>query len=107
MGPENVYGAPAEQEADLEPYQVMDLLELSHDLGAQVQQLEEAVRGQGSIGIATGLVMAQHHVEADDAFAILRRASQDSNRELGDIAEDVISSGRQLLEPVREGQPAL
>jgi AmiR/NasT family two-component response regulator len=89
---------PAEQEADLEPCQVMDLLELNHELGAQVQQLEAAVRSHRRIGIATGLVMAQHHVEVDDAFGVLRRASQDSNRRLRDIAEDVISAGR--LPPV-------
>jgi len=85
----------------------MDLLELNHELGAQVQQLEEAVRSHGRIGIATGLIMAQLQVDADDAFAILVRVSQDSNRKLRVIAEDVISSGRLTLMPVRRRREGL
>jgi AmiR/NasT family two-component response regulator len=101
MHTEDLSRAPAEAADDLEPSQVMDLHELNHELGAGVQRLEMAVHSQGRIGIATGLVMAQHRIEADAALAVLRRASQESNRKLRDLAEDVISSGRLLLVPVR------
>ena len=107
VGPTSVEREPSEQDPDLEPCQVMDLLELNHELGAQVQQLEEAVRSHGRIGIATGLIMAQLQVDADDAFAILVRVSQDSNRKLRVIAEDVISSGRLTLMPVRRRREGL
>ena len=87
----------------------MDLIELNHDLGSQIHQLEEAVHSNGRIGIAMGLLMAQYDTDADDAFATLKRASQDSNRRLRDTAEDVIASRRlpltrALRRPARAGE---
>lgn len=80
--------------ADHEPSQLMDLIELNHDLGARIHQLEEAVHSRDRIGIAAGLLMARDDTTAEDAFAALRRASQDSGRQLRDVAEDIISTWR-------------
>ena len=40
-----------------------------------------------------GVVMAQSRVTRDEAFNLLRIASQTSNRKLADIARDVIETG--------------
>jgi AmiR/NasT family two-component response regulator len=40
--------------------------------------------------MAVGIVMRDQNVDEDQAFAYLRRTSQDSNRKLRDVAEDVI-----------------
>ena len=38
-------------------------------------------------------VLSSHKLTEDDAFVVLRIASQNSNRKLTDIAEDVITTG--------------
>jgi AmiR/NasT family two-component response regulator len=45
------------------------------------------------IGAAIGIVMAAHHVSEVEAFAILNRASQNTNRKLRALADDVVTSG--------------
>lgn len=63
--------------------------------------LDPAVYRRGRIGIAIGLVMAQLGVDADDAFDALKRASQDSNRKLYVVAEEVIGWRRLDARPQR------
>ena len=48
--------------------------------------------------MAMGVLMARHHVTRDEAFAMLRRTSQDSNRKVADVAADVVDTGQ--LPPV-------
>jgi ANTAR domain/GAF domain len=55
--------------------------------------LERALTSNRLIGIAIGVLMATHKVTRDDAFALLRMASQNANRKLVDVAEDVIHTG--------------
>ena len=43
---------------------------------------------------AKGILMARFRVTPDRAFALLVRASQDSNRKLLDVAEELTTSGR-------------
>jgi len=45
------------------------------------------------IGAAIGIVMGRHRLTQDQAFSLLRRTSQNSNRKLGDIADDVLYRG--------------
>lgn len=45
------------------------------------------------IGAAIGILMSQKKVTRDEAFALLRRCSQQSNRRLRDIAEEVVDTG--------------
>lgn len=40
-----------------------------------------------------GILMHQHRLTRDQAFDLLRVASQDSNRTLADIASDVAETG--------------
>ncbi len=52
--------------------------------------MEKAVQGRDLIGQAKGILMAQQGVSADEAFAILRRASQRTNTKLREVAEGVV-----------------
>jgi hypothetical protein len=65
---------------------------------ARVRELEETVDGllkrldsQGPIEQAKGIIMAQTHCTADQAFEILRRASQRSNTKLRLLALDLVA----------------
>ena len=51
-----------------------------------------------------GILMEQHRLTKDQAFAVLRVASQDSNRKLVDVATEVVETGTVTLRrwPARE-----
>lgn len=53
-------------------------------------QLETAMINRSVIEQAKGVLMAQHRVDADTAFLLLRERSQAANRKLRDVACDVI-----------------
>ncbi len=57
------------------------------------ENLQVALESNRTIGIAIGIVMATRHCRAADAFALLSRASQETNRKVRDIAEDVLFAG--------------
>lgn len=59
----------------------------------KVVNLQRALTSNRHIGVAMGILMAAHKVTEDDAFALLRIASQHTNRRLGAIADDVILTG--------------
>ena len=56
------------------------------------EQLEEALQSRDLIGQAKGILMAREHVNADEAFDMLRRASQRVNKKLRDIAREIAES---------------
>ena len=64
-------------------------------------QLRNALASRAVIDQALGIIMGQQHCDANDAFAVLRRASQDRNIKLADIAAEVITSitGKQPVPP--------
>jgi transcriptional regulator with GAF, ATPase, and Fis domain len=55
----------------------------------QKEHLQEALASRDVIGQAKGILMAQQNVDADQAFDILRRASQRLNMKLRDLARQV------------------
>lgn len=59
----------------------------------RVVQLEEAIRTRDVIGQAKGILMAQEHLTADEAFERLAGTSSRLNRKVRDIAEEVIYTG--------------
>ena len=61
---------------------------------AQVSQLTFAKDSNRRIGMAMGIVMNQRQVDDEDAFDVLRRISQNTNRKLREVAEDVIRDRR-------------
>jgi GAF domain-containing protein len=66
---------------------------------ARVANLERALDSNRQIGMAMGILMATHRVTGDDAFALLRIASQNSNRKLAVVADEVIHTGLLELPP--------
>lgn len=57
-------------------------------------QLEQALASRDVIGQAKGILMAQSHITADEAFDLLRRASQRLNRKLNVVAQDIVDQNR-------------
>ena len=68
------------------------------------RNLREALQSNRRIGIAIGVLMTLHGVAEEQAFAMLRVASQHNHVKLRDIAENVIYSGALPEWPSR--QPA-
>jgi hypothetical protein len=57
------------------------------------ENLEIALESSRVIGMAMGIVMSSRLVTADQAFELLRKVSQDSNRKLRDVASEVAETG--------------
>jgi len=55
-------------------------------------ELRQAVETREVIGQAKGIIMAQRRCTRDEAFDVLRRASQRTNRKLRDIAAELVTS---------------
>lgn len=64
----------------------------------KAMNLEKALETSRNIGVAMGVLMNQHKVEREQAFDLLRIASQHTHRKLVDIAEDVARTG--VLPPI-------
>ena len=60
---------------------------------AEADNLAIALSTNRDIGVAVGIVMANHALNRDEAFALLSRASQSSNRKLHEIALEVVRVG--------------
>ena len=65
-------------------------LALAH---AEIEQLKIAVESRGRIGAAVGIIMATHRLTRADAFDLLRATSQNDNRKLRDVADEITESG--------------
>jgi GAF domain-containing protein len=59
-------------------------------LGEQARNMRLAMDSRAVIEQAKGVLMAQRHVDAQQAFEILREASQRYNRKLRDIAQGIV-----------------
>lgn len=55
--------------------------------------LTHTIETRELIGQAQGILMERHKITSDKAFAVLIRASQQKNRKLRDIAEQLVHSG--------------
>jgi AmiR/NasT family two-component response regulator len=58
----------------------------------QAENLDRAMQSRAVIEQAKGIVMAQRHCSAAEAFGILTAASQRSNRKLRDIAAAIVDA---------------
>jgi hypothetical protein len=65
--------------------------------------LERALASNRDIGTACGVLMAMHKVTREQAFDLLRIASQNTNRKLHEVALDVIETGAVDVTP--HGRP--
>jgi GAF domain-containing protein len=62
-------------------------------------QLQEALGTRTLIGQAEGILMHAFNIDADKAFAYMRRLSQDQNVKLAKIAETIIENQTHLGSP--------
>lgn len=75
------------------------LLEAAASRAAAADHLERALASNREIGVAVGILMANHKLTDDQAFDLLSRVSQRTNRKLRLIAVDVASTGAIELPP--------
>jgi transcriptional regulator with GAF, ATPase, and Fis domain len=70
----------------------------ARDLAAQ---LEQALRSRAVIDQALGIIMAESHCDASQAFATLSRASNNRNMKLRDLAAEIVTrvGGRPASDP--------
>jgi GAF domain-containing protein len=59
------------------------------------QQMQAAMQSRAIIEQAKGIIMGSRRCTADDAFAMLTKLSQDTNRKLRDVAAAVVASATQ------------
>ena len=64
--------------------------QLARDKAANLLKAMESNR---EIGVAMGILMHRHRLDREQAFAVLRVASQDSNRKLAEVASEVADTG--------------
>ncbi|HET6968620.1 MAG TPA: GAF and ANTAR domain-containing protein [Ornithinibacter sp.] len=55
--------------------------------------LAAALQSNREVGMAMGVLMHRHRLTRDEAFDVLRVASQDSDRSLVEVATDVVDTG--------------
>jgi GAF domain-containing protein len=60
---------------------------------SQAEHLRLALESNRQIGVAMGVLMSRQHVTRQQAFDLLRIASQHTHRKLADIAMDVCDTG--------------
>jgi GAF domain-containing protein len=70
----------------------------------EAEGLREAVRSRHQIGLAQGILMEQHGLDAEEAFDMLRRYSQGNNIKLRTVAEHVVGTGSLPTPSVRTRQ---
>ena len=59
----------------------------------EIATLHEALKSARRIGAAIGIIMAASKTTEEQAFDTLRQASQNHNRKLRDLADDVVHTG--------------
>ena len=59
----------------------------------RADQLEDALRSSREIAMAVGVLMGRDGVTQEEAFAMLRRASQHLHRKLREVAVEVADTG--------------
>jgi DNA-binding response OmpR family regulator/anti-sigma regulatory factor (Ser/Thr protein kinase) len=80
-------------------HQMSQLRDLAIDAAeTTVGQLRQALQTNRTTGTAVGIVMTRYELDAERAFQVLKRTSQQNNRKLHDIAAEVVRTGA-LPEP--------
>lgn len=64
-----------------------------HEGDVRAQNLEDGLRTREVIGQAQGILMERERITADEAFAVLRQASQRMNIKLREVAQTLVETG--------------
>jgi GAF domain-containing protein len=72
----------------------------------KVDNLERALQTSRQVGMALGILMSTHKVTEEQAFGLLRIASQNTHRRIADLAEVVVETGALELPPLPGGRLA-
>jgi GAF domain-containing protein len=95
-GERAAFASPDSLEAGLEVAETIAVAVVNADAHAQLSEqtrnMRLAMDSRAVIEQAKGVLMAQRHVDSDQAFEILREASQRYNRKLRDIALGIVES---------------
>jgi GAF domain-containing protein len=101
-GTPEAFATPESLDAGLQVAEAVAVAVVNADAHAQLadhaRNMRVAMDSRAVIEQAKGVLMAQRHIDADQAFDILRDASQRYNRKLRDISEGIVAStqeGRQ------------
>jgi len=88
------YGLPQEFPADLVERAEAFATHVSVVLGSMREeaQLRVAVLSKHLIGQAQGILMERYDLSSGQAFGVLRRYSQTSNRKLREVADEVVAT---------------
>ena len=90
------FASPESLEGGLEVAEAIAVAVVNADAHArlteQARNMRLAMDSRAVIEQAKGVLMAQRHIDSDQAFEILRDASQRYNRKLRDIAHGVVAS---------------
>lgn len=96
FGALNIYGDQVRQFTDRElatAHLFSAHATLALAAAASVQTLSEALDTRTRIGQAQGILMTRFGLDEAQAFAVLRRYSQTTNRKLREVADILVSSG--------------
>lgn len=83
------------------------LLVSAHLANDRADNLLIALGSNRDIGVAIGVIISRLRITQEEAFALLRVASQDSNRKLVDIARWVADTGEVPSRRQRRGAPTI
>jgi GAF domain-containing protein len=94
----NAFASPESLRAGSDVAEVIAVAVANADAHAQLfdqaRHMRLAMESRAVIEQAKGVLMAQRHVDAEQAFEILREASQRYNRKLRDIAQGIVEGAQ-------------
>ena len=80
--------------------QSVDRIVMTDRVRQNEANLERAVESHRLVGQAMGILIERHRITSEEAFEVLRRASQDHNVKLREVARRVIETGAEPDEVV-------
>jgi GAF domain-containing protein len=90
------FASPESLDAGLQVAEAVAVAVVNADAHAQLTEharnMRLAMDSRAVIEQAKGVLMAQRHIDADQAFEVLRDASQRYNRKLRDISQGIVAS---------------
>lgn len=95
--PHGLTGSSVDQAAVLAAFASVALMAATQK--EQAQTLRDGLTSNREIGKAVGLMMAFHKIDDDEAFEILRKASQDMNVKIGEVASQIVHHHNQRPRP--------